>query len=69
LLPCALGFAGALYGALACLCGATLLFLAIRLQASANGREAVAAHRLFGFSILYLFLLFAGLLADAALMR
>jgi protoheme IX farnesyltransferase len=69
LLPFALGFAGAFYGALACLCGATLLFLAIRLQASANGREAVAAHRLFGFSILYLFLLFAGLLADAALMR
>jgi protoheme IX farnesyltransferase len=68
-LPCALGFAGALYGVLACLCGATLLFLAIRLQVSANGREAVAAHRLFGFSILYLFLLFAGLLADMALAR
>jgi protoheme IX farnesyltransferase len=68
-LLCALGFASALYGALACLCGATLLFLAIRLQASANGREAIAAHRLFGFSILDLFPLFAGLLADMALAR
>ena len=69
LLLCALGFAGALYGAVACLCGAVMLFLAIRLHAGASGSEAAAAHRLFGFSILYLFLLFAGLLADMALAR
>jgi protoheme IX farnesyltransferase len=69
LLPCTFGFTGALYCALACLCGAALLFLAIRLQASSKGSEAVAARRLFGFSILYLFLLFAGLLGDTALLR
>ena len=69
LLPCAFGCAGALYGAGACIADAVLLLLAIRLQASPNGSKAVAARRLFGFSILYLFLLFAGLLADAALLR
>src|SRR6266550_2393563 len=50
LLPCAFGCAGALYGAVACLCGTALLLLAIRLQASPNGSDAVAARRLFGFS-------------------
>jgi heme O synthase-like polyprenyltransferase len=34
---------------------------------SENGSEARAARRLFGFSILYLFILFARLLADASL--
>jgi protoheme IX farnesyltransferase len=64
LLPWALGFAGALYAAVAGCCGATLLFLAIRLLISRSGREAAFARRLFGFSIVYLFLLFAGLLAN-----
>ena len=67
LLPCAFGCAGALYGAGMCIADAALLLLAIRLQASPNGTEAVAARRLFAFSILYLFLLFAGLLADTVL--
>jgi protoheme IX farnesyltransferase len=67
LLPCAFGCAGALYGAGTCIADAALLLLAIRLQASPNGTDAVAARRLFAFSILYLFLLFAGLLADTAL--
>jgi protoheme IX farnesyltransferase len=66
-LPWALRFTGALYGAVACICGVTLLFLAIRLHRCSYGNEAVAARRLFAFSILYLFLLFAGLLADTAL--
>jgi protoheme IX farnesyltransferase len=69
LLPCALGCAGGLYGAVACIADAALLFLAIRLQASSEGSEAIAARRLFAFSILYLLLLFAGLLADTALLR
>ena len=69
LLPCALDFTGALYGAVASIAGAALVLLAIRLRASPKGIEAAAAYRLFGFSILYLFLLFAGLLADAALLK
>jgi protoheme IX farnesyltransferase len=64
LLPWALGFAGALYGAVAGCCGAALLFLAIRLLTSQNGSEAALARRLFGLSIIYLFLLFAALLAN-----
>ena len=69
LLPCAFGCAGALYGAVACIADAVLLILAMRLHASKDDRDAAAARRLFGFSILYLFLLFSGLLADAALPR
>jgi heme o synthase len=64
LLPWALGFAGALYATVAGCCGAALLFLAIRLLTSQSGSEAVFARRLFGFSIIYLFLLFAALLAN-----
>jgi heme o synthase len=64
LLPWALGFAGALYAVVAGCCGAALLFLAIRLLTSQSGSEAVFARRLFGFSIIYLFLLFAALLAN-----
>jgi heme o synthase len=62
LLPWALGFAGAIYGAAAAVCGALLVALAVQL---ARSREADrrAAHRLFAFSILYLFVLFAALLA------
>jgi heme o synthase len=69
LLPCAFGCAGALYGAVACIADAVLLILAMRLHASKDDRDAAPARRLFGFSILYLFLLFSGLLADAALPR
>ncbi len=58
---------GAIYGAVACIDGAMLLLLAIQLHRCRPDSEAVAARRLFAFSILYLFLLFAGLLADAAL--
>ena len=63
LLPWALGFAGSLYGATAALCGALFLVLAFQLH---RNREAgrPAAHRLFMFSISYLFLLFAALLID-----
>src|SRR5262245_30421555 len=62
LLPWALGFAGAIYGATAVLCGATFIVLALRLVAS-NEADRRPAHRLFAFSILYLFLLFAALCA------
>src|SRR5437763_11665022 len=67
LLPFALGLTGVLYGAVACIADAVLLILAMRLHASKDDRDAAPARRLFGFSILYLFLLFSALLADAAL--
>ena len=63
LLPCALGFAGALYGVTAWLLGTAFLLLAFRLRISEEV-DRRAAHRLFIFSIAYLFLLFAALLVD-----
>ncbi len=68
LLPFALGFTGILYGAVACSCGAALLHRAIRLYTGRTDSEATLARRLFAFSILYLFLLFSGLLADTMLL-
>jgi len=62
LLPWALGFAGAIYGAVAAVCGAAFVALALRLVGS-NEADRRPAHRLFAFSILYLFLLFAALCA------
>jgi protoheme IX farnesyltransferase len=62
-LPWVLGFAGAVYGAIAAICGALFLLLAGQLYRT-NGTDRHAAHRLFVFSILYLFVLFAALLAD-----
>src|SRR5262245_54077487 len=61
LLPWALGFSGAIYGATAIVCGVTFIALALKLVRSETDRRS--AHRLFGFSILYLFVLFAALLA------
>jgi protoheme IX farnesyltransferase len=62
LLPWALGFAGAIYGASAAVCGATFIALALQLAGS-KALYRRPAHRLFAFSILYLFVLFAALLA------
>jgi protoheme IX farnesyltransferase len=61
LAPVALGLAGALYGAVALGLGAMFLTLAWRLWR--QDRDVVAM-RTFRFSILYLFLLFAGLVVD-----
>jgi heme o synthase len=63
LLPWALGFAGAIYGAAAAICGALLVALAWQLR-RAGEADRRAAHRLFAFSIVYLFVLFAALLAS-----
>jgi protoheme IX farnesyltransferase len=60
-LPWALGFAGTIYGATAVVCGAVFLLLAGRIKRS-SGVDRKAAHRLFVFSIFYLFALFAALL-------
>jgi protoheme IX farnesyltransferase len=62
-LPWMLGFAGAIYGAIAAICGALFLLLAGQLNRS-TGTDRHAAHRLFVFSIFYLFVLFAALLID-----
>jgi heme o synthase len=58
-----LGFAGAIYGAVAAICGALFLLLARQLNRSTEA-DRRAAHRLFVFSIFYLFVLFAALLID-----
>jgi protoheme IX farnesyltransferase len=62
-LPWVLGFAGTLYGAIAAICGALFVLLALRLNRSI-GADRRTAHRLFVFSIFYLFVLFAALLVD-----
>jgi heme o synthase len=65
LLPCVLGFAGALYGAIAAISGALFIAIALRLSRGRDrDRDAQVAQRLFVFSIAYLFLLFAAVLAD-----
>jgi protoheme IX farnesyltransferase len=62
-LPWAIGLAGAVYAAAAGICGTVLGVLAFQLSRSGGfGRRA--AHRLFVFSIAYLFALFAALLVD-----
>jgi len=68
LLPWALGFAGAIYGATAVLCGAAFIALAVKLVAS-NEADRRPAHRLFAFSILYLFVLFAAILLGNGAVR
>jgi len=62
-LPWVLGFAGTVYGAIAAICGAFFLLLAGQLNRS-TGTDRHAAHRVFVFSIFYLFVLFAALLLD-----
>ena len=60
-LPCLLGFAGPIYGATALVGGGIFVALALQLHRSSKV-DRKAAHRLFAFSIAYLFLLFAALL-------
>ena len=63
-LPWVLGFAGPIYGATAIVCGGLFVGLALRLDRSGKA-DRKAAHRLFAFSIAYLFLLFAVLLTSS----
>jgi protoheme IX farnesyltransferase len=70
LAPWFFGFAGLLYGAVALICGAVMLQLAWRVYRDRAGPAATAAARkLFAFSLLYVFVLFAALLADNLLAR
>ena len=68
--PWLFGFAGIAYGVFASLAGLGMVWLAWRVY---NDTEAAAVRtacgRLFGFSILYLFALFAMLIADKAVLR
>ena len=60
--PWLLGFAGPVYGLAAVAAGAMMVALALRLRRERDGHTA--SKQMFAFSILYLFLLFAMLLAD-----
>ena len=62
-LPWALGFAGTIYAVTAVVSGAIFVALAFRLHRRGNAEHRDAS-RLFVFSILYLSVLFAALLAD-----
>ena len=69
-LPYFVGLAGLTYLALSVVLGAVFLALAIRVYFTTEGREAdTAARRLFLFSILYLYGLFATLFVEALLNR
>jgi len=61
MLPWALGFAGTLYGLAAAIGAAIFVGLALQVARSSD-TDRRAAHRLFAFSIVYLFALFAALL-------
>ena len=66
LLPPILGFAGFGYAVVAAIAGAAFVVLARRVYAAGDGQaNERAARDLFSFSLLYLFLLFAALLAEA----
>jgi len=62
--PWLLGFAGGLYAACSLTTGAMMVALSVRLRRAEGARADRAAKQLFGFSILYLFLLFAILLVE-----
>ena len=67
--PWLAGYADALYGAVALLAGGVMTALAWRLKVAADGEGgARLAKRLFAFSILYLFVLFAVLLIEGGLL-
>jgi protoheme IX farnesyltransferase len=66
-LPALLGFGGLIYLGVSALAGALMVLLAWRILTATEGEPAIkAAQAMFGFSILYLFLLFSVLLAEQA---
>jgi heme o synthase len=66
-LPWPLGFAGATYGVVAAATGAVMVLLASQVLLMAGDVGERPARRLFAFSILYLFMLFAVLLVEQGL--
>lgn len=68
LLPAIMGFAGVLYGLVSGALGGGFLYAALRVYRLRDGQPAErAARQLFAYSILYLFLVFAVLLAEQGL--
>jgi len=61
--PWLLGYSGVLYGVTAIVAGAAMIGLSLQIMAQGD-KDLRAAKRLFGVSILYLFVLFAVLLID-----
>jgi protoheme IX farnesyltransferase len=69
-LPWMMGFASPLYGAVAAISGAGMIWLAWEVYRSTDGTDGDrAAMKLFGYSILYLFALFAVIVAERGLAR
>jgi len=67
-LPALMGFAGLAYLVVSIVSGLAMIALSVRVLRVSEGEAAhKACHALFGFSILYLFLLFAVLLAENSL--
>ena len=64
LMPTFLGVAGWIYGAAALLLGGLFVLSAIRVLVGKDDKGERSARQMFGFSILYLFLLFALLIVD-----
>jgi heme o synthase len=64
LAPWLVGFAGMAYAAVAIAGGGVMVLLALRLRGQHGAAEEQTAKRLFAFSILYLFVLFATLLVE-----
>ncbi len=70
LAPVLTGLGGIVYGITAAVSGAVFMWLAIEVWRNREGAAAdKAAKRLFGFSILYLFLLFTVLLVEGIVAR
>jgi protoheme IX farnesyltransferase len=67
--PWLLGYAGAAYGIIALVGGALMVACALNVRRKRDGEGATrAAMQMFGFSILYLFVLFAALLVEGGLL-
>jgi protoheme IX farnesyltransferase len=62
--PWALGSVGNVYGAFASILGALFFLCALRVYRESDGAKDRAAKQMFGFSILYLFFLFALMVID-----
>ena len=60
--PAFLGFTGCKYGMIAIVSGLFFVYMAVRVLLS---DEATYAKNMFGYSILYIFVLFLGIMIDA----
>ena len=67
-LPFVMGYAGSVYGVVSAVLGAKFVWHAWKVQRTGNDYLG-EARRLFGFSVLYLFVLFAVLLGEACFAR